>query len=87
MIDTSDFGFSCPPSWRAFSCAVEWAAMESLQVGDWVRTKSGEVGQVVAMAKLSAFVKIPDGPTETVGHLLSELTKIAPPEPENKPAH
>jgi hypothetical protein len=51
----------------------------AIQVGDWVRTKSGEVGEVVAIAKLSAFVKIPDGPTETVGHLLSELTRIDPP--------
>ena len=50
-----------------------------IQVGDWVRTKTGEVGEVIAIAKLSAFVKIPDGPSETLGYLLSELTRLDPP--------
>jgi hypothetical protein len=58
-----------------------------IQVGDWVQTKTGEVGEVVALMKLSAFVKIPDGPTETVGHLLSELTRIDPPSNKLSPPH
>jgi hypothetical protein len=59
----------------------------ALHVGDWVRTKSGEVGQVVLVSRLSAFVKIPDGPTETVSRLLSELTKIDPPSDAKREAN
>jgi hypothetical protein len=59
----------------------------AIQVGDWVRTKSGEVGEVVAIAKLSAFVKIPDRQTETVSHLLSELTRLDPPTDKPTPPH
>jgi hypothetical protein len=58
-----------------------------IQVGNWVRTKTGEVGEVIAIAKLSAFVKIPDGPTETVGYLLSELTRLDPPTNTLAPPH
>jgi hypothetical protein len=58
-----------------------------IQVGDWVRTKTGEVGEIVAIAKLSAFVKIRDGPSETHGYLLSELTRLDPPTTKLTPPH
>jgi len=52
-----------------------------IQEGDWVQTKSGEVGQVITCSKLSAFVRInADGEPYLAGYLLSELTKIDPPQ-------
>jgi hypothetical protein len=52
-----------------------------LTVGDWVRTERGEVGQVVLIARLSAFVEIHEagGTKHIVSNLISSLTKIDPP--------
>ncbi len=54
--------------------------MESLQRGDWVRTKDGHEGKILLVSRLTAFVEI-EGHDElrTVPFLLSELTKIDPP--------
>jgi hypothetical protein len=46
--------------------------------GDWVRTPSGSIGQVVAVANLMAFVEIIDGQKAIVSHLLSELMTTEP---------
>jgi hypothetical protein len=59
----------------------------SLQIGDWVRTENGEVGRVVHIDRLTAFVGF-KGDWNDQGikpYLVSSLTKIDPPEPENKP--
>jgi hypothetical protein len=52
-----------------------------LKSGDWVRTKAGEVGHVVHVARLTAFVQI-EAPRKGEGPkalLVSTLTKIDPP--------
>ncbi len=58
----------------------------SVQVGDWVRTEKGEVGKVVHVYRLSAFVDLKgDGNDQDIKScLVSNLTKIDPP-PENNP--
>ena len=55
-----------------------------LQIGDWVRTEEGKKGVIIALNRLTAFVKVNDKNAEiTVGRLISQLTKIeAPREPE-----
>ncbi len=54
-----------------------------IQVGDLVRTTEGQIGEVVLVSRLSAFVKVTEGDeTKTISRLLSELTKI---EPESQP--
>jgi hypothetical protein len=52
-----------------------------LASGDWVRIGSGEVGKIVTISKVSAFVDIQGRPApENVKmFLLSELTRIDPP--------
>jgi preprotein translocase subunit YajC len=56
-----------------------------LQIGDWVRTASGVIGQVVLVTRLTAFVDISQGGSACVSpFLLSELTKIDPPPAEEK---
>jgi hypothetical protein len=61
------------------------AAMETLQVGDWVQTKAGHEGSILLISRLSAFVDI-EGHDEmrTRPYLLSELTKVEPPAKPNK---
>jgi hypothetical protein len=61
------------------------AAMETLQVGDWVQTKAGHEGTILLISRLSAFVDI-EGHDEmrTRPYLLSELTKVKPPTKPNK---
>jgi preprotein translocase subunit YajC len=56
-----------------------------LQVGDWVKTDTGQAGQVVLISRLSAFVEIQiGGRSTTVSCLLSQLTKIdSPPESQD----
>jgi hypothetical protein len=51
-----------------------------LQVGDWVRNESGEVGKVVHISRLTAFVAYPlPGQDDYIsGHLVSALAKIEP---------
>lgn len=58
-----------------------------LQPGDWVRTESGEVGTVVHMARLSVYVQIQGEPKpESVkAFLLSQLTRIDPPQEPSGP--
>ena len=54
---------------------------ESLQSGDWVRTRSGTVGQIMFVSRLSAFVDIQqDESSYTATFLVSELTKIDEPQ-------
>jgi preprotein translocase subunit YajC len=50
-----------------------------LKVGDWVQTKPGAVGQIVLIARQTAFVEIVKDAT-MVGFLMSELIKVEPPE-------
>jgi hypothetical protein len=50
-----------------------------ISVGDWVRTASGLVGQVLLVSKLSAFVEIPNpNGAQTITCLLSELQALKP---------
>lgn len=53
-----------------------------LQSGDWVKTDSGETGQVLHISKLTVFVVLPNPPKEdrVEAFLESELTKIDPPD-------
>ena len=53
----------------------------SVQVGDWVRTETGEVGRVVDVYRLSAFVDLKaDGNDQNIkSYLISKLTTIDPP--------
>jgi hypothetical protein len=50
----------------------------ALQPGDWVRTKSGEVGKVVHSSRLTVFVAFaqPGKVDHIEAHLESQLTKI-----------
>ena len=52
-----------------------------LQNGNWVRTEKGEIGKVVHISRLTAFIEIPaKGSNSTlVSYLLSQLTAIDPP--------
>ena len=60
-------------------------SMETLKVGDWVRTKEGHEGKIVLLHRLSAFIEVPrDNRTTTPSYLLSELTKIEPPKDAKK---
>ena len=55
-------------------------ADDSLKTGDWVRTNSGQTGNIILISRLSAFVEVQKGETtHTMTYLLSELTKIEPP--------
>jgi hypothetical protein len=58
---------------------------ESIESGDRVRTSSGETGRVVHTARLSVFVQLDSEPSEATikAFLLSDLTKIEPPETKN----
>jgi preprotein translocase subunit YajC len=53
----------------------------SLQKGDWVRTESGEIGRIVDIYRLTAFVDLKGqmNNDDIQGFLLSTLTKIDPP--------
>jgi hypothetical protein len=52
-----------------------------LHPGDWVKTDSNLKGRVIHVSRLSAFVEIHfEGGVETLPFLLSELTKIDPPD-------
>ena len=56
-----------------------------LQNGDWVRTEEGKEGKVVLVSRQTAFVEIWEGNTrKQYSYLLSQLTKIAPPQEENQ---
>ena len=48
-----------------------------LQVGEWVKTESGEVGKVVHTSRLTVFVAIPDPPKpdRVEAFLGSQLTR------------
>ena len=53
--------------------------------GDWVRTERGEVGKIIHVNRLTAFVDFNHNsphrkPEDIQAHLLSQLTKIEPPE-------
>ena len=51
--------------------------MNAIQKGDWVRTEDGQVGLVVLVDRVSAFVQIEgDKKTTAIAFLLSTLTKI-----------
>jgi hypothetical protein len=53
----------------------------ALQVGDWVRTESGAVGQVVHISRLTVFVSFPEqNKDDTIlAYLESQLSKTDPP--------
>jgi hypothetical protein len=53
----------------------------SLQVGDWVRTENGEVGRVVHIYRLSAFVDLKGNrkDEDIKAYLVSNLTRIDSP--------
>jgi preprotein translocase subunit YajC len=58
---------------------------DSLETGDWVRAVSGQIGKIILISRLTAFVDVRHGETtHTKTFLLSELTKIDPP-PEKRP--
>jgi hypothetical protein len=59
----------------------------TLEPGEWVRTESGEVGTVVHSARLSVFVQLASdgGPDSVKAYLLSELTRIDPPQSPGGP--
>lgn len=52
-----------------------------LHSGDWVRTEAGEVGRVVHIARLTAFVRIDSSPEDKSlrTFLTCTLTIIDPP--------
>ncbi len=55
---------------------------ELLKAGDWVRAQSGQLGKIVLISRLSAFVEVAQDDTkQTMTFLLSELTKVDPPPP------
>ena len=58
------------------------------QVGDWVQTETGLKGRIAHMSRLSAFVEVDihfQGGNQILPFLLSELTKIEPPDqPQNE---
>jgi hypothetical protein len=58
-----------------------------LQEGDWVRTEKGEIGKVVHVYRLSAFVDLKGqgNDHELKSFLLSTLTKTEPPKIETQP--
>lgn len=60
----------------------------TLEPGEWVRTESGEVGTVVHTARLSVFVQLATelGPESVKAYLVSELTRIDPPQSPGGPA-
>jgi hypothetical protein len=54
---------------------------QQFSAGDWVRTETGEVGQVVHTARLTVFVRL-EGETADAtvkAFLESQLKKIEPP--------
>ena len=59
----------------------------NLEPGTWVRTASGDVGQIVLISKLSAFVQVDGGiePENVRMFLLSELTRVDPPQAPSGP--
>ena len=51
-----------------------------LQKGDWVQTEKGEVGRIILISRLSAFVEMTaEGKSTVDSYLASQLAKIAPP--------
>jgi hypothetical protein len=52
-----------------------------LKSGDWVRNEEGEIGHVVHVARLTAFVQLESEPEDKTlkAYLVSTLTKIDPP--------
>ena len=52
-----------------------------LQKGDWVRTETGNLGRVVVIYQVSAFVELhyEGRASSVVNYLASQLTKIDPP--------
>lgn len=52
-----------------------------LKTGDWVRAHSGQTGKIILISRLSAFVDVHhEDKTHTMTFLLSELSKVAPPQ-------
>ena len=58
-----------------------------LQEGDWVRTETGNIGKIVHVYRLTAFVDLKGQmkDQDMKGFLLSTLTKVEPPNEENEP--
>jgi hypothetical protein len=53
-----------------------------LKKGDWVKTDTGEVGRVMMVYQVSAFVEVhSEGEhARVISYLTSQLTKIDPPQ-------
>ena len=58
-----------------------------LQEGDWVRTETGEIGKIVHIYRLSAFVDLKGqkDDKDIKSFLLSTLIKMEPPKNETEP--
>jgi hypothetical protein len=53
---------------------------DTLNQGDWVRTKDGHSGKILLVARMSAFIDIRgNDELRAKPYLLSELKKIEPP--------
>jgi hypothetical protein len=60
--------------------------MKDLRLGDWVQTDTGLKGQVVHVARLTAFVDVHlDGGSEILPFLVSELSLVDPPDEPGGP--
>jgi len=66
--------------------SLEARTME-LQEGDWVRTEKREIGKIIHICRLTAFVDLngQKNSQELKGYLLSTLTKVDPPKKESGP--
>jgi hypothetical protein len=73
--------FLTVPGYKAETQNRHLGRSMALAKGDWVRTDTGEVGKIVLVNRVSAFILIPAEGKDTtlVSYLISRLTKIAPP--------
>jgi hypothetical protein len=53
-----------------------------LKQNDWIKTDSGEIGQVVHISRLTVFVAVPDAlnPHQICAFLESQLVRVEPPD-------
>ena len=56
-------------------------SQQTITAGDWVRAETGEIGQVIHIARLTVFVQLEAEPSNSTlkAFLESQLTKIDPP--------
>jgi hypothetical protein len=77
--------YTSPPLVAGIFMRVRMGGMDALKAGDWVQTKEGHEGEIVLVARQTAFIAI-TGHDEmrTKPHLLNELTKVDPPTKSDK---